>query len=42
MANFMVFVSKNRNRQSEHLRSAPHHLIEHLARYRNPKNEHCT
>jgi len=31
MANFTVFVSKNRNLRSEHLRGAPHRLSEHFA-----------
>jgi hypothetical protein len=31
MANFTVFVSKNRNHPSEPLRGAPHHSGEHLA-----------
>jgi hypothetical protein len=31
-ANFKVFVSKNRNLRSEHLRGAQHHISEHLAR----------
>jgi hypothetical protein len=31
MANFTVFVSKNRNHPSEHSRGTPHHLSEHLA-----------
>jgi len=40
MANFKVFVSKNRNLPSEHLRGAPHHLSEHLTPSRHPINEH--
>jgi len=31
MANFKVFVSKNRNLRSEPLRGVPYHISEHLA-----------